>query len=82
VFGRSHYSLGEAPITLSTSCKSIPIYLEARVVPCVDIILELASSSARPGWPLSMTSRIPTSIVQLSCAQVGEAATGLADGRA
>jgi len=24
--------------------QSIPIYLEARVVPCVDIILELASS--------------------------------------
>ena len=27
VFGRSHYSLGEAAITLSTSCQSISIYL-------------------------------------------------------
>ena len=50
----------------------------SRGVPRADIILEHASSL----WLLSMTSRIPTSIVQLCCAQVGEAAIGLADGRA
>ena len=48
-----------------------PFIFVSRGVPCADIILEHASSL----WLLSMTSRIPTSIVQLSCAQVGEAAT-------
>ena len=46
--------------------------------PTCRLILEHGSSL----WLLSMTSCIQTSIVQLACAQVGEAATGLADDRA